>query len=361
MRTVGVEEELLLVDVRSGELVPAAEVVLRDADEQITHEFLSQMIETRSRPHGAAVDLRGDLLGLRGEVAVRAAEVGVAPAALSTSPLPFRPVVMPVERYGRILQEYGVLARQHLTCACHVHVEVTDEDEGAAVLDGLRDRLPVLLALSAGSPFAAGEETGFASYRWQLMARWPTSGPPPPVGSAKGYRRVVDALLETGVILDPGMLYLDARLSDHQPTVEVRVADVCPDVRVTVLLAVLVRAMVETAAGETGAGAVETAGAPTDTALLRAATWQASRAGLTDRLVDPASGRLAPAAEVVRGLVDRVRPALAQAGDLELVEREVGRLLEAGGEASRQREVLHRTGRLADVVADVARRTVEGT
>ncbi|MGD8201926.1 carboxylate-amine ligase [Ornithinimicrobium sp. W1679] len=312
MRTVGVEEELLLVDVRTGELVAAAEVVLRDADERITHEFLAQMIETLTRPHVAADDLRADLLGLRSEVAVRAAELGAVPAALSTSPLPFRPVVMPVERYGRIVQEYGVLARQHLTCACHVHVEVADEDEGAAVLDGLRDRLPVLLALSAGSPFAAGEETGFASYRWQLMARWPTSGPPPPVGSAEGYRRVVDALLETGVILDPGMLYLDARLSAHQPTVEVRVADVCPDVRVTVLLAVLVRAMVETAA-EAGAGAAAAAGAPTDTALLRAATWQASRAGLTGRLVDPTTGRLAPAAAVVRG-PGRPRPAGAGAG-----------------------------------------------
>ncbi|HSP61167.1 MAG TPA: glutamate--cysteine ligase [Ornithinimicrobium sp.] len=364
MRTVGVEEEFLLVDVRTGELLPVAGELLRETDDQITGEFLEQMIETRSRPHQGAAGLVADLRDLRGEVAARAARHGAAPAALSTSPLPTHGVVRPVERYGRIVDAYGALARQHLTCACHVHVEVADDEEGAVVLDGLREWLPTLLALSAGSPFAAGEETGYASYRWQLMARWPSGGPPPVVRSAEGYRSLVDGLLETGVILDRGGLYLDARLSDHQSTVEVRVADVCPDLGVTVLLAVLVRALVETAAerGVVGADRPVPGDRPlADTTMLRAATWQASRAGLTGDLVHPDTGRLAPAEQVLTDLVEHVRPGLAAAGDLALVEEEVRRVLRRGGEASRQREVLRRTGRLADVVADVARLTVEGT
>lgn len=358
MRTLGVEEEFLLVDVRTGELAPVAGHLLRSSDELITNEFLAQMIETRTRPHGGADDLLADLRARRGEVAARAARVGAAPAALSTSPLPARSVVMPVERYGRIVEEYGALARQHLSCACHVHVSIADDEEGALVLDGLREWLPTLLALSAGSPFAGGEDTGYASYRWQLMARWPTGGPPPRVRSADGYRSFVDALVDTGVILDRAMLYWDARLSDHQPTVEVRVADVCPDVRVTTMLAVLVRALVETAA-QGGTGSAERPLA--ETAVLRAATWQASRAGLTGDLVDPATGRLAPAGQVVTDLVDHLRPALSDADDVALVERQVQRLLATGGEATRQREVHHRSGRLEDVVLDVARLTVEGT
>lgn len=357
MRTVGVEEELLLVDVRTGEPAAVAEQVLRGQDEQITGEFLAQMIEARSRPHTDPGDLLAELRGLREEIAVRAGEVGAVPAALSTSPLPGHPVVMPEERYRRIVETYGVLARHHLSCGCHVHVGVADPDEGARVLDGLRAWLPTLLALTAGSPFTAGEDTGFASYRWQLMARWPSSGPPPQVGSADGYRRFVEALLGSGVILDRHMLYLDARLSDHLPTVEVRVADVCPDVRVTVLLAVLVRALVETEARILAprGGDHPLAG----TALLRSATWQASWAGLSGGLVDPSTGGLAPAGQVVADLVDHVRPALG-VREVGMVEREVRRLLGSGGEAARQREVHRRTGRLADVVADVARLTVAG-
>lgn len=362
MRTVGVEEELLLVDVRTGKLVPVAGEILRESDDQITGEFLEQMIETRTRPQEGAQDLLADLLGSRAEVAARAGDRGAVPAGLSTSPLPTRGVVRPVERYGRILEAYGALARQHLTCACHVHVEVADEDEGAVVLDGVREWLPALLALSAGSPFAGGEETGYASYRWQLMARWPSGGPPPIVGTAEGYRALVDGLLDTGVILDRGSLYLDARLSHHQSTVEVRVADVCPDVRVTVLLAVLVRALVETVAahGSTVDGAAVRDRPLAGTTTLRAATWQASRAGLTGHLVHPTTGRLAPAGRVMGDLVTFVRPALVETGDLALVEEGMGRVLRQGGEATRQREVLRRTGHLAAVVADVARLTVEG-
>ena len=164
------------------------------------------------------------------------------------------------------------------------------------------------------------------------------------------------------MILDRGSLYLDARLSHHQSTVEVRVADVCPDVRVTVLLAVLVRALVETVAahGSTVDGAAVRDRPLAGTTTLRAATWQASRAGLTGHLVHPATGRLAPAGRVMGDLVTFVRPALVETGDLALVEEGMGRVLRQGGEATRQREVLRRTGHLAAVVADVARLTVEG-
>lgn len=366
MRTVGVEEELLLVDARTGVPAPVAEQVLAadaDADDRIVAEFLAEMIEMRTRPHTDAGDLAAELCALRAEIGVRAGALGTAAAALSTSPLPATGTVMPVARFARIAAEFGVLAREHLTCGRHVHVEVADEDEGAAVLDRTRVWLPTLLALTAGSPFRGGEDTGYASFRWHLMARWPISGPPVVVGSGEGYRRWVDDLLGTGVVLDEGMVYLDARLSSHLPTVEVRVADVCPDVRVTVLLALLVRALVETAAGQwhqdrrVRGGRAGVAAAP-DTTHLRLATWRASRHGLTGELVDPATGSPAPASRVVADLVDHVRPALVDSGDVALVEDAVRRLLGEGGEAQRQREVYRRSARLSEVVSDAVRRTL---
>jgi carboxylate-amine ligase len=157
----------------------------------------------------------------------------------------------------------------------------------------------------------------------------------------------VDSLVATGTLLDPGMIYFDARLAQDYPTVEIRVGDVCLDAEDTVLLAGLCRALVSTAAAEAEAGT-----APPDvrTDLLRVATWRAGRSGLTDCLVDPRTLRPAPARHVVDALVEHVRPALEDAGDYEAVCTRLTALRERGTGADRQRQVLEQTGQLRDVV-----------
>ena len=161
-----------------------------------------------------------------------------------------------------------------------------------------------------------------------MWGRWPTAGPTAPFGDAAGYRAVIDDLLRTGTILDEGMVYFDARLSSRYPTVEVRVADVCLDADDAALQAALVRGIAETATGEP---------VPQPrTELLRAATWRAARSGLTGDLVSPLTGTPLPAADVVAQLVEHVRPALAEAGDLEWVERQVATVLRRGNGAIQQ-------------------------
>ena len=150
---------------------------------------------------------------------------------------------------------------------------------------------------------------------------------------------------------DDGMVYFDARLSANFPTLEVRVPDVCTDLDDAVLVAALTRALVATAADSaaaTGRWRSE---------MLRAATWRASRYGLADRLVHPNQRQLAPAREVVECLVELVRPALEETGDLAVVQDLVERVLTQGGGATRQRRVLEIDGSLEAVVADLARRT----
>jgi carboxylate-amine ligase len=234
-----------------------------------------------------------------------------------------------------------------LTCGCHVHVSVSDDEEGVAVLNRIRVWLPVLTALTANSPFWQGEDTGYASYRSQAWHRWPSAGPNEVFADAAEYHRLIDAVLATGTVLDTGMVYFDARLSAHWPTVEVRTADVALRVEDAVTLAGIVRGLVETAARAARAG-----NPPPEVpaAVLRVATWRAGRSGLSGDLVHPLTGRPAPAADVLGALLEHVGPALADVGDEQRVTDGVGMLLRQGTGADLQRRIHQATGDLTAVV-----------
>jgi glutamate---cysteine ligase / carboxylate-amine ligase len=235
-----------------------------------------------------------------------------------------------------------------------VHVSVTSDDEGVAVLDRIRVWLPSLLAVSANSPFWQGADSHYASFRSQAMIRWPSAGPAGVFGSAAAYHALVSAMVASGVLLDEGMVYFDARLSRQYPTVEIRAADVCMDARDAVLVAGLCRGLVETAARDWNAGR-SAPDVPTE--MLRLATWQAGRFGIDGDLLDPLTGASRPSAEILDALVEYVGPALDADGDLDLVTERLAEVRDRGNGARRQRSVLERTNRIGDVVADVARVT----
>ena len=174
------------------------------------------------------------------------------------------------------------------------------------MLDRIGPWLPVLRALSANSPFWRGDDTGHASYRSLVWARWPSAGPTPLFGSPEAYDAAVAAMIATGTVLDEGMIYFDARLAASFPTVEIRVADVAGEVEEAVVVALLARALVETAARSWAAG--EPA-ATTPVEVLRLAHWRAARSGCVPGhdaeagvLVDPRTGRASGADTVVQGL-----------------------------------------------------------
>lgn len=359
-RTVGVEEELLLVDPVSGRALALAAAVLRDvadggpaADQVLTAELMRQQIETNTRPCVKLDELAGELRRWRRAASVAAEGRGARVAALATSPLPVDPSISTLPRYRRIVDAFGLTAREQLTCGCHVHVRIESEAEGVAVLDRIRGWLPCLLALSANSPFWQGRDSGYASFRSQVWGRWPSAGPTELFGSAEAYHATTRAMIESGTLLDLGMLYFDARLSDAHPTVEVRVADVCLVADDAVLLAALARALVETAARSWRAGVPAP---PLRTELLRLASWRAGQSGLDGDLVDP-TGRPAPAERVIRALMDHVRPVLDDHGEREVVEDLVTAVLRRGNGAAAQRQIFQASGQLADVVAHAANRT----
>jgi carboxylate-amine ligase len=250
-----------------------------------------------------------------------------------------------------MVDTFGEIARDGGTCGMHVHVEVGSDEEGVAVLDRIAPWLPVLVAISANSPYARGRDTGYASWRSQVWSRWPSAGPTEPFGTVEGYREVCRMLREIGAARDEGMLYFDARLSARHPTVEVRVCDTCTDPAEAVLVAALVRGLVETAARSAGEPAP-----PWRVEALRAAHWRASRFGLADALVHPVERTLAPAGEVLAALAAHTAEALADAGDLELVRGWLDRAVHESG-AARQRAAYERSGDVAGVVDDLIART----
>lgn len=366
MRTVGVEEELLLVDAGTGTpRAVSARLLTRAAEERLptggsgvdgalTGEFQRQQIETNTAPVVNLSDLETELWHWRGAASEAARRAGTRVAAVASSPMPVQPITVASPRYEWMRERYQLTAREHLTCGCHVHVSVESEEEGVAVLDRIRIWLPTLLALSANSPFSAGADTGFASYRSQAMARWPSSGPTDLFGSPEAYHDLVRRMTGSSVLLDPGMLYFDARLSEHLPTVEIRAADVCLRAADTVVVAGLCRALVDTASAEWRAGQGPP---PVPGPLLRLATWQAGREGLDGRLLHPHTSRPVPAWSVVERLVDHVRDALEDSGDLARVAEGLARIRAEGNGAALQRDTLTRTGQLIDVVARAVRLT----
>ncbi len=247
-------------------------------------------------------------------------------------------------------EQFGRVARTQLTCGMHVHVAVDSPAEGVAVLDGIRPWLAVLVALSANSPFLAGEDTGYASYRSILWGQWPTAGIADPFGDVDGYEQARAALVASGAAMDDGMIYFDARLSARYPTVEVRVADVCADASDAVTLAAVVRALVSTAA-------VEPAPASVRSELLRAASWRAARFGMEERLVDVESAMAVPAWNVVDRLIEFIGPALRETGDAERVHTGLNEIRRRGTGATLQRAVYAESGTMAAVVDAIAART----
>lgn len=350
-RGVGVEEELLLVAPVTGQPTAVAGAVLReagDAGSDLDAELQQQQLETNSRACQSLDDLHRELRRCRQAGAAAAGKAGAQVAALGTSPVPVQPQLGETNRYRRMGEAFGLTAQEQLTCGCHVHVEISDDDEGVAVLDRTAPWLAVLLALSANSPFWQGVESSYASFRYQAWGRWPSSGPAGSFRTARAYHETVRQMVRTGTLLDPGMVYFDARLSDRYPTLEIRIADVCLRADDAVLIAALARALVETEARDWREG---TPAPQPRTELLRLAAWRASRSGLDDALLDPVTGLPEPAAAVAASLLDHCRDALADAGEDGAVAELLAALLARGNGATFQRAAYHQSGDLPAVIA----------
>lgn len=325
--------------------------------EDVAHEITRFQVEARTPPSADLSELGVRLRTARREVARAARECGLEVVASGIPVLGdvVEPPLSDDERYaaGRVL--YRALQDEISICALHVHVDVPDEERAVYVGNHLRPWLPTLIALAANSPFFVGRDTGYAS--WRVISLEPVAGvgAPPYFATFEEYERAVGALSESGALMDPKTVFWDTRPSPKLPTVEVRVADVPLDVNDSLTIIGLVRGLVVTALAEVDRG---DRGLPVSSEVLRAAYWRAARDGLEGDSLDVRAGTLVPAPVMVGRLLDHVRHAVGEAGDLRFVEEGLDRLLRRGSGAMRQRDVHRRGHDLADVVDDLIVATV---
>lgn len=356
--TVGVEEEFLLAVPDTGEPAPRNREVATEAGRRgvdLDLELASCQVETTSSVATSAAQLREELTMLRRTAAQAAEAVGVRLLALGLPPVtPHEFPVTDTPRYRQIGDQFGMVAHEQGICGCHVHVQVPDRAAAIHVSNWLRPWLPTLLALSANSAIYRNSDSGYASWRSVLWRRWPVAGAPPYFASIDEYDRTVRMLIDTGVILDTGMVYWDVRPSADFPTVEVRVADVPATAADTVLLATLIRAAVITALDERDRVVDRL-----PPAALRAAYWKAAHDGLAGSTLDlVGDGGAVPVREQLSALVHRVRPALDALDEYHHVVEELDRVTTLGNGAMRQRRAWQRRGAPLDVIEDAAAATI---
>lgn len=349
---LAVQEEYLLLDRACGYPAPVADavrsaVLRRPAlgPDDVHGELLQVQVEGATPTCRHLDEVGGHLLRLRHELDDAAAEQGARLAA--TGAAPWHDGAAPVTdeaRYREIRTRAPGLVEEQLINGMHVHVAVPDRAHGVEVLNRLRPDLPLLLAMSANSPYWRGRDTGFHSWRAVHLERWPVAGPPPHLRSVADHDARMEALLATGALPDARQAHWHARLSPRRPAVEVRCADVQLRVDDAVLLAGLVRALVTTALRDLRC---EASYPVVPTELLRATAWSAARHGLDGDLYDLRQGRRRRTGDQVVGLLARMQPALASAGDEEQVGKLTHRLLREGTGAARQRDVAHRLGTAA--------------
>ncbi|SNY41957.1 carboxylate-amine ligase [Paractinoplanes atraurantiacus] len=361
--TVGVEEEFLLLDPRTGENVPAAPAVAGKLPERLREqhrrEFRHSMIEMVTPVCGSLDEVRDSLLRMRQAAADGAAAAGANLVALGATPVGEPGLTVTDDsRYRAIVGHYGPIVGDPAVCGCHVHVGVPDRETAIKVSNHLRPWLPVVQAMFVNSPFFAGADTGHASWRSMQLDRWPGLGPTPYFESGPDLERTVRLLVGAGVMMDDSLLLWHARPSARYPTVEVRVADVCPSAADAVLLTALIRALVGTALDDVAAGR---RALPIPDWVLKAAHWNAAHNGLGGTLLDPSRETTRPAWELVDELVETVTPALDRHGDLDTTYELVAALRTVGTGTDRLRREHERAGGdLVATLAGAARRTVAG-
>ncbi|MEW2086784.1 glutamate--cysteine ligase [Streptomyces sp. NPDC005283] len=357
---VGVEEEFFLVHPGSRSVEAAgAGVVARASPEMgnfVSGEFTRYQIETKTPPCSGAGELRSELVRMRADASTAARVEGLRLCASGTPVIGGGGPAVAGDhpRYRAAVDQYRSMLDDFAVCAFHTHVHLPDREVAVLVSNHLRPWLPLLVAMSANSPFHHGQDTGYASWRSVIRGRFPCLGPPPYAESLDDYERLARAMQESEAMLDAGLPYWDIRPNPRLPTLEIRCMDVLADVDDTVALTVLIRALVVTAAERVESG---DPGPRTNSELLHAAYWRAARDGWPGSGVDALSGQILPAAVQARRLVDYVRPALEEHGDVEEAGSYLRRLAERGSGAERQRASAVSGRGLIGVVDDLLRLT----
>jgi glutamate---cysteine ligase / carboxylate-amine ligase len=360
--TLGVEEEYMLLDPGTLDLVQHVDTVLAavagsEFEARVNPELMQSVIEITTPVCRSAADVSAALRSLRDYVSGVAREQGLRVGSAGTHPFSLfeRQRITARDRYRSLVDQLQYVARRELIFGLHVHVAVDDPEKAIHVVNGLLVDLPGLLALSASSPFWRGEPTGFASSRQVVFAAFPRSGPPPRFRDYADYAEVVGQLEKTGCIADYTHIWWDIRPHPRLGTVEIRICDAVTRLEDAVALAAYCQALVRYYCDRVERGSE----IPTFHRLLTTENkWLAARYGLEAPVMDLVTGRRnrVPVAQLIRRTLREVEPHAAELGsdrELEGVRDILGR----GSGADLQRRVFNANRDLVEVVREIAEAT----
>ena len=360
--TIGIEEEYQIIDPETRgltsyiqEFLEQGKVVLQD---QIKPELMQSQVEVGSHICHDLVEARDELCRLRRTVHEVATANGLRVVAASTHPFSSWSTqeVSAGERYSKLEQDLGEVARRLLIFGMHVHIGIDDRE---LMIDAMNDSiyfLPHILAISTSSPFWHGRDTGLKSYRSVVFENLPRSGLPPRFKSWADYRDLVDTLIKTGCIDEPTKIWWDVRPHPHYPTLEFRICDICTRIDetlcVTGLLVALVAKLIRLRRNNLSWRSYRRQ-------LINENKWRAVRFGLDGQFIDLGRKRQAPFRELASELLEFLDDVLDEVG----VRREVEYLetiLAKGTSADRQRAWYQDSGSFETVIDRLAEETIEG-
>jgi carboxylate-amine ligase len=357
--TLGVEEEYMLLDGQTFDLVQHVESVLaategHELEERINTELMQSVLEVSTPVCRTIAEVERELKTLRGYVTQVAREKGLRLGSAGTHPFSLfeRQRITARDRYRQLVDQLQYVARRELIFGMHVHVGVDGPEKAIQVVNGLLVHLPQLLALSASSPFWRGEPTGLASTRQLIFAAFPRSGPPPRFRDYADYAEVVGQLERTGCIADYTHIWWDIRLHPRLGTVEIRVCDAVTRLEHAVAIAAFCQSLVKLYSERFDRGEQ----IPSYHRILTSENkWLAARYGLEAPVIDLATGRRnrVPVATLVRRMLRELEPHARELA----CERELSGVREIvahGNSAARQLRVFNANRDIVEVVQEIA-------
>jgi carboxylate-amine ligase len=354
--TLGIEEELMILDAATMELVNGVERLLEPAAAgEIKPELMESVLEVSTDPCQDIPEAAAQLRALRRQVIGAAAGKGLAIGSAGTHPFAMwedqRIVARP--RYRDLISALRFVARQELIFGMHVHVGVDDPDKAIHVANGMRVHVPVLVALSANSPFWRADATGLASTRMPIFRAFPRVGIPPTYKDWEDYSRRIEFMVKSRVIEDPTYLWHDVRPHPHFGTVEIRAMDSQTHIEHTVAIAALVQALVKELCEHYESGQ-QLSKYPFE--MLDENRWLAARHGLTGEIVDLPAPERVSTRELARRLLERMREHAQDLGSSAELEG-IQDLLDRGNGAARQVVVFEANHDLREVTAEIVAAT----
>jgi carboxylate-amine ligase len=357
--TLGVEEEYMLLDGQSFDLVQHIDTVLaaisgHELETQINAELMQSVLEIATPVCRTPADVDRELRRLRSYVTSIANERNLRVGSAGTHPFSLfeRQRITARDRYRHLVDQLQYVARRELIFGLHIHVAVDDPEKAIQVVNGLLAHLSSLLALSASSPFWRGEPTGLSSSRQMVFAAFPRSGPPPRFRDYADYAEVVGQLEKTGCIADYTHIWWDIRLHPRLGTVEIRICDAVTRVEDAVALAAFCQALVKHYCERYERGDE----IPSYHRILTTENkWLAARYGLEAPVMDLATGRRnrVPVAQLVRRTLRDIEPHAQELG----AERElegIREILARGNGSDRQRRIFNANRDIVEVAREIA-------